>query len=143
VIDYAKNINYANNDKSLTRVLQEIKDDLRDFATTRYEMLVAELNAKLRVWKLSLPMLAIGATLALGGFFAFTFGLVALFARIIGTNYAWVWGALVVTVFYFAAGGTFAYLGYREMKTAGLKPDRTLQVLKEDQQWIKSEARAA
>jgi uncharacterized membrane protein YqjE len=134
---------YINNDKSLTRVLQEIKDDLRDFANTRYEMLVAEFNEKIRVWKLSLPMMAIGATLAIGGFFAFTFGLVALFARIIGTNYAWLWGALVVTVLYFAAGGVFGYLGYREIKETGLKPDRTIQVLKEDQQWIKNETRAA
>jgi uncharacterized membrane protein YqjE len=134
---------YVNTEKSLARVLQEIKDDLRDFATTRYEMLVAELNAKLRVWKMSLPMLAVGAVFALGGFFAFTFGLVALLARIIGTDYAWAWAALVVTVLYFAAAGIFGYLGYRQISETGLAPDRTLRVLKEDQEWIKGETRAA
>jgi uncharacterized membrane protein YqjE len=131
------------NDKSLYRVLQEIKDDLRDFATTRYEMLVAELNEKLRIWKMSLPMLAIGALFAIGAFFVFTFGLVAMFARIIGTNYAWAWGGLIVTVFYLAVAGIFVYLGYREIRETGLAPDRTLRVLKEDQQWIKGETRAA
>jgi uncharacterized membrane protein YqjE len=134
---------YANNEKSLARVLQEIKDDLRDFATTRYEMLVAELNEKVRVWKMSLPMLAVGAVFAIGGFFVFTFGLVALFARIIGTEYAWAWAALVVTVIYFAVAGIFSYLGYSEISEIGLAPDRTLRVLKEDQQWIKDQTRAA
>jgi hypothetical protein len=136
-------VNYANNDKSLTRVLQEIKDEVRDFATTRYEMLVAEIKEKLRVVKSSLPMLVVAALLGLGGFLAVTFGLVALAANLIGTALAWVWGALAVAVLYFIVGGIFGYLGYCEITAEAMKPLRTLEVLKQDQQWIKDETRTA
>jgi hypothetical protein len=133
--------NYANSEKSLTRVLQEIKDELRDFATTRYEMLVAEIKGKLKAWKTSLPMLAVAAVLGLGGFLTITFGLVALAANLIGTSYAWVWGALIVAVAYFILAGIFGLLGYSEIKAEGMKPSRTLEVLRQDQQWIKDETR--
>jgi hypothetical protein len=134
-------VNYANNDKSLTRVLQEIKDELRDFATTRFEMLVAEIKAKLGVVKSSLPMLVVAALLGLGGFLAVTFGLVALAANMIGTTLAWVWGALAVAVFYFILAGIFGFLGYRGITAEAMKPLRTFEVLKQDQQWIKDETR--
>lgn len=131
------------NDKTLTQLLQEIKDELRDFATTRYEMLVAEVKEKLRVWKLALPMLAVATLLAFGAFMTITFGLVVLIGNLIGTDYAYAWGALAVTVLYLIVGGIFGYLGYREITAESMKPVRTLEVLKQDQQWIKDETRAA
>jgi uncharacterized membrane protein YqjE len=131
------------NDKSLTQLLQEIKDELRDFATTRYEMLVAEISEKLRVWKLALPMLAIAAVLVLGAFLTFTFGLAVLIGNLIGTSYGYVWGALAVTILYLIVGGICGYLGYRQITAESMKPVRTLEVLKQDQQWIKDETRAA
>ncbi|MCU1307850.1 MAG: hypothetical protein JWN45_2545 [Acidobacteriaceae bacterium] len=131
------------NDKTLTQLLQEVKDELRDFATTRYEMLMVEIKEKLRVWKLSLPMLAVAALLAFGAFMTITFGLVALIGTLIGTDYAYAWGALAVSVLYLIVAGIFGYLGYREITAEGMKPTRTLEVLKQDQQWIKDETRAA
>jgi amino acid transporter len=105
-------------------------------------MLVAEIKQKLGVVKASLPMLVVAALLGLGGFLAFTFGLVALVANMIGTALAWVWGALAVAVLYFIVGGIFGYLGYREITAEATKPLRTLEVLKQDQQWIKDETRS-
>lgn len=138
-------VNPIYNDKSLTQLLQEIKDELRDFATTRYEMLVAEINEKLRVWKLALPMLAVATLLAVGAFLTVTFGLVTLVANLIGTDnaYAYTWGALAVTILYLIVGGICGYLGYREITAESMKPVRTLEVLKQDQQWIKDETRVA
>jgi uncharacterized membrane protein YqjE len=135
--------NSIDNDKSVTRLLQEIKDELRDFATTRYEMLMAEINEKLRRWKLSMPMLAVAGVLALGAFLAITITLIVIFANLIGTTYAYAWGGLVVCVLYLIVGGIFGYLGYSEITAEGMKPNRTLEVLKQDQQWIKDETRAA
>jgi uncharacterized membrane protein YqjE len=135
--------NPLENDKSLTRLLQEIKDELRDFATTRYELLMAETKEKLRIWKLSLPRLVVAAVLAFGAFLTITFALVVLFANWIGTNYAYAWGGLAVAVLYLIVGGIFGYLGYREITAEGMKPNRTLEVLKQDQMWIKDETRAA
>jgi uncharacterized membrane protein YqjE len=138
----ANNSHYSN-DRTLTQVLAEIKNDLRDFLTTRFEMLRAELQEKLRVWKLSLPMIGMAVLLGIGAFMTFTFGLVALVARLIGTDYGWAWGALAVTVLYAIVASVFAYMGYREITAEGMTPNRTLQVLKQDQQWIKEEARVA
>jgi len=135
--------NTYNNDKSLTQVLQEIKNDLSEFATTRYEMLLAEVKDKVRMFKLSLPMLGAAALMALGAFFAFTYAIVAVIAESMDSKYAWFFGALIVTVVYAVVGSILGYLGYRELTAESLAPNRTMEVLKQDQRWIKDEARAA
>jgi hypothetical protein len=135
--------NTYNNEKSLTQVLQEIKNDLSEFATTRYEMLLAEVKEKVRMFKVSLPMLGAAAVIGLGAFFGFTFAFIAVIAETISSNYAWFFGALIVTVVYAIVGGILGYLGYRELTAESLAPNRTMEVLKQDQRWIKDEARAA
>ncbi|MCU1286365.1 MAG: hypothetical protein JWO13_2715 [Acidobacteriales bacterium] len=132
-----------NNEKTLTQVLQEIKNDLSAFATTRYEMLMAEVKEKVHMFKVSLPMLGAAALMGLGAFFALTYAIVAVIAESMDSKYAWFFGALIVTVVYGIVAGILGYLGYRELTAESLAPNRTMEVLKQDQRWIKDEARAA
>jgi uncharacterized membrane protein YqjE len=129
--------------KSLQQVLYDIKDELRDFISTRVDLLRAELIDKWESWKAAIPMMAAGAGLLLGAFFVLSFGLVALAATLIGGEFRWALGALAVTVFYGVVGGILAWMGSKQIKAEGLAPDRTLRVLKQDQLWIKNEARAS
>lgn len=131
------------NSKPLQQVLYEIKDELRDFISTRVELLRAELVDKWDSWKAALPMMAAGLTLLGMAFLVFTFGLVAVAAALIGGEYAWALGAGAVMVLYGLIGGVLAWMGSKQLKAEGVVPDRTLQVLKEDQLWIKNEARAS
>jgi uncharacterized membrane protein YqjE len=135
--------NHTYNDKSLSQVLQEIKDDLKEFLTTRFEMLRAELKEKIGMIKVSLPMLAAATLMGLGAFFAFTYSLVAVIAEFLDSKYAWFLGGLAVTVFYAIVASILAYLGYRELTAESLVPNRTIEVLKQDQLWIKDETTRA
>jgi hypothetical protein len=129
--------------KSLQTVLHEIKDELRDFISTRLELLRAELIDKWDGWKAALPMMAAGAVLLMAAFFALTFGLIAAAATLIGGEYRWALGAGAVMVLYGIVGGVLAWMGSKQLKAEGVVPDRTLQVLKQDQLWMKNEARAS
>lgn len=134
----------ANHDnRSITQVLTEMKEELREFVSTRVEMLGAEMREKSAALKASLPLL-IGAAL-LGGtaFLVLSFGLVALAARLIGGDFAWALGAAAVGGLYLVTGGLMGWFGYKEISAEGLAPKRTLRVLKQDQIWIKNETRAA
>lgn len=131
-------------EKSLREVVYEIKDELRDFAVTRLEMLKTELNEKFTRVKTAIPLMVAGAVFAIGAFFALTFGLVAVVAAAM-PNSPWRWaiGAGAVFLVYAIVGGILGWMGYREVTTEGLAPQRTLRVLKQDQIWIQNEARSA
>ena len=129
--------------KSLHKVLYEIKDELRDFISTRMELLRADLVDKWEGWKAAVPLMAAGAVLLLAAFFAFTFGLIAGAAALIGGEYRWALGAGAVFLLYGIIGGILAWMGSKQLKAEGMVPDRTLKVLKQDQLWIKNEARAS
>ncbi len=129
--------------KSLQQVLHEMKDELREFISTRFELLQAEMLDKWSSLKAATPMLAVGATLLAAALGAFTFGLIALAAVLIGGEYRWVLGATAVTILYAAIGGVLAWVSIRRLQADGLVPDRTLRVLKQDQMWARNEARAS
>lgn len=134
----------ANHDtRSIVQVLTEMKEELRDFISTRVEMLGEEMKAKSAAWKTSLPLL-LGA-IVLGGtaLLVLSFALVAFAAYLIGGELAWMLGAAAVGALYLLVGGILGWFGYREISAEGLAPKRTLRVLKQDQIWIKNEARAA
>lgn len=129
--------------KSLQKVLYEIKDELRDFISTRLELLRAELIDKWDGWKAALPMMAAGAVILIAAFFALTFGLIAVAAAFIGGEFRWALGAGAVMLLYGIIGGVLAWMGSKQLKAEGVMPDRTLKVLKQDQLWLKNEARAS
>ncbi len=89
-----------------------------------------------------LPALVVGAVLLLAAFFLFTWGLVSLIAMaMLGQPYAYTVAFFAVFVLYALSGGATAAYGVRTLTSQGMKPERTLRVLKQDQIWLQSEAR--
>ena len=124
--------------------LKTFKEDLKTFVQTRAQLLRAETREKLRAWKRSLVLLAVGAVFLLTCWFTFVFALVALLHTwIVAGSYAWFWGGLIVSVLLLVSGAVCAKTGYRGIKTSGVAPTRTLKVLKQDQEWIQKQARPA
>ena len=131
-------------EKSMREVIYEIKDELRDFAVTRLEMFKTELREKFTRIKTAIPLMVAGAVFAIGAFFALTFGLVAVIAATMPDSpWRWAIGAGAIFLLYAIVGGILGWMGYREVTTEGLAPQRTLRVLKQDQIWIQNEARSA
>lgn len=131
-------------DKSFGAVLAETKEELKDFIQTRIAMLKAEVSEKLRTWKYTIPVLLGAFALLFAGWIVLTFALVALIhSWLMPTGFGWFWAALIVGGAYMLAGIALGWFGYSEMKTAGVAPTRTINVLKQDQVWIQNEARTA
>jgi len=80
-------------------------------------------------------LVAVGGVLALGGFLCLLMAAVAALALVMP-----VWAAaLVVGGLALVMGLIVALAGYRKMKQVDLTPERTVQSLKEDQEWLKSQ----
>jgi uncharacterized RDD family membrane protein YckC len=133
----------TDNNRSIGQVVSELKNDARDFVSTRLQMLMQEMNDKVKVWKVAIPMLVVAGLLAGIALFVLTFAIVAFLAAVFQPNpYAWCYGAVIVTAFYIIAAFGLFYLGKRELTQTGIAPTRTMRVLKQDQIWIQNEARS-
>jgi uncharacterized membrane protein YqjE len=131
-------------EKSLATILAETRDEIKQFITTRVNMLKMEIGEKVRTLKSVAPILFFALALLWAGWMALTFAVIALLHGLFMPSvYAWGWAALIVAGTYLVVGIATAWFVYAEIKATGLKPSRTLTVLKQDQTWIQNEARTA
>lgn len=129
-------------EKSLAALLSETKAELKEFVSTRIGILKAEIDEKLRTAKYVVPLLLVAGALLLAAWMTLTFALIALLRGIfLPSPYAWVWAAVIVGGAYLLVGITVAWFAIGEIKSVGVGPTRTLQVLKDDQIWLQNEAR--
>jgi uncharacterized membrane protein YqjE len=129
-------------EKSIATILSETKDELKQFVTTRVNMLKAEMDEKISRLKAVIPLAVVAALFLVSGWMVFTFALIALlYALFLPSTYAWLWAGLIVTAVYLLVGGIAGWLAYSEIKATSLTPTRTLKVLQQDQVWIQNEAR--
>jgi hypothetical protein len=101
-------------------------------------------HEKIRTVKNVAPFLAIAVALLLGAWITLTFALVAMLHSIfLPSPFAWAWASLIVGGVYLVLGIAVGWFAIGEIKSVGVSPNRTLQVLKEDQVWLQNEARTA
>jgi Putative Actinobacterial Holin-X, holin superfamily III len=131
-------------ERSLASALLEIKDDLKMFAQTRAQLLRAEIGEKMRIWKSAMVFLALAALFLVTGWFTSVFALIALLnSWIVSGRYGWFLGGLIVSAILLVSGALCGLAGYKGIKASGVKPTRTLRVLKQDQEWIQRRTRPA
>lgn len=131
-----------NHEKSLGVVLTEMKNELNEFLQTRYKLLRSEIQDMLRTWKYCIPLLLGALVLLLASWMVITFGLVALVRSwFLPDALAWLWGSLIVAALYLIIAIVIGWFAYGELRKVGIVPKRTLQVLKQDQVWVESEAK--
>ncbi len=129
-------------DKSLAGLIAETKQEIREFVTTRLGLLKAEFSEKARIFKYAIPLLLVTAALLLAAWMTLTFALIALLHGVfLPGPYAWFWAALIIGGAYLVLGIVVGWFAYSEIKSVGVAPNRTLQVLKQDQIWLQNEVR--
>ena len=128
----------AGNGRTIAGVLNEFKEELKDFVDTRVQMLQSEMKQKLGMLRMVVPMLLAAALLGALGLLLLSIALVAAIATLIG----WGWSFLVVGLLYLIVAGATAFMAVREMQEEGLAPTRTLKVLQQDRIWLQNEARS-
>src|SRR6185437_16873395 len=128
------------NGRSFAGVVNEVKDELKEFLQTRIAMLKSELGEKMRTFKAALPMLATAIVFLATAFLLLTLCLVALISvAFYGDPFRWFFSFLIVGVLYSIIGGMTAVFGLKELRAQGLMPKKTIKVLKEDQIWLQHE----
>ncbi len=131
-------------DRSFAASVADIKEDLKTFVQTRAQLFQAEAKEKMRAWRRSLVLLGLAVIFLLTGWITLVFSVVALLHTWIASgSYAWFWGGLIVSVVFLVSGAVCGKAGYQGIKASGLKPTRTLRVLRQDQEWIQKQARPA
>lgn len=131
------------NTKSIAEVIDDLKNELMDFAITRLEMLQSEIKEKVESFKMAAPVLSIGVVLLLTAWFVLTGFLICIVAAAFTPNpWAYTVSFLIVGVLYAIVGGAAAFLAWRQLKGKGIAPQRTIEVLKQDRIWLQNEGRA-
>ncbi len=130
-------------EKPLAQLFSEFKDEAKDFAATRIEILRIEMREKLLRASTGLQAIAAGAVLALFAALFLCVALVALVAMFLGGGAgAWAAAFAIVGFVILLIGGLALAFGVWRLKARGLRPERTLQILKQDQIWLQNETRS-
>ena len=127
------------NGRTLQSTLQDIKNELKEFVQTRFDILKNEMQQKMSAYKAALPMAIVAALLLATTWFLLTGAIVAAIALALG----WPAAFAIVAGAYLIFGVLIGWLAYKEVTAQSMKPERTLQVLKQDQIWIQQEAKSA
>ena len=130
------------NEKTLATVVAELKQELTDFLQTRGQMFKSEIETKLKVLKLTAPMFVMVAVLLWVGFLLLTGALVVVIALGLGgTVGSFGLSLLIVGACYCVFAAITGFFAYKEFSSEGLAPKRTMRVLKQDQLWLRNEAK--
>ena len=131
------------NGRNLASVVSEIKEEAKEFVSTRVRLARAELRENLTAVKLGVPLAMLALLLLLTGFLLLTLAIVGLVAVAFwGSPYAWFLAFLIVGILWFTFGGIIAYFAYNEFRSHGMFLKKTMNVLQQDKLWIESEARS-
>lgn len=125
----------------LGELLRELADDSAALLKQEVELAKAEMRENVRAVARDAAMVAAGGAVALVGALVLVAFLVLLLGDVLADEY-WL-GALIVGAVLLAIGGLLAWTNLKSLRRDDLKPDRTIETLKEDKQWVQSEIRQA
>ena len=141
---YERRTDVADNGRSLSAIVNDLKIEARAFVNTRLEMLKAEMKEKVDAWKSAIPMIIVGVVFAGTAWLVLTAALVCIIAIAFGPGVmSWFWATIIVGGAYLLIGGAAAFFALSEVKKNNLKPERTMRVLKQDQVWLQNESSSA
>lgn len=141
---YERRTDIADNGRSLSAIVSDLKIEAKAFLNTRLEMLKAEMKEKVGAWKSAIPMIVVGLVFAGTAWLVLTGAIVCIIAVAFGPGVmSWFWATIIVGGAYLLIGGAAAFFALNEIKRNTLKPERTMRVLKQDQVWLQNESSSA
>lgn len=127
--------------RSLSATLREMKNEASRFVQTRIRLLKSEVQEKLPNLKIAAALGLVGALFLAMAYLLFTLALVALAAILFrDSDYRWVFALLSVGLLWCALAGVALYFAKCELSVEGMIPKRTLDVLRADKIWLEKEA---
>ncbi len=130
----------AEDERSVGELLRELSAETSTLVRQEVQLAKEELTEKGKQAGKGAGLLGGAAVMGLALLGAFTAFLIAVIALAVP-----VWlSALIVTVLYGVIAGVLALAGKKALQQAGpAKPEQTIDTLKEDAQWAKTQAKSA
>jgi len=130
--------------ESLPGLLIRLGDDVMQLINSQLALFKVEMKEEARNYARAATMIAIGGVIATIGFallnVAIAFGVSTLFASANFSQPAsYALGFVVTGVFYLLVGGILALVMKNRLAKQELMPPMTVQELRKDKQWLKSE----
>ena len=123
--------------RSVGDLLGELYQGASQVISLEIELAKTELSQKAsRVGK-NVGFLAAGGAIAYAGFLALIFAIIAILATFM---YTWL-AALIVAIIVLAVGGALVMSGLKTLQQESVAPQRTLDTIKEDQEWMRDQTR--
>lgn len=127
---------HATAEPSLGELFKQLAQDSAVLVRQEVALAKAEMTENVRGFARGAVLMGIGGAVLLLAAFALTAFLIALLGDAFD-NY-WL-GALIVTVLYAVGGGALVMAGRNRLQENELKPERTIETLREDKRWAQSE----
>jgi uncharacterized membrane protein YqjE len=125
---------------SIGDLFRQLAQDSTTLIRQEVALAKVEMRENVRAAVRDMTMLAIGAGIAALGALVLT----AFLVLILGEALANYWlAALIVGAIYLLVGGVMAWSNLRSLRDSELKPEKTIDSLKEDREWIQQEIREA
>lgn len=132
-------------DRSIMELVRSLADDSRTLFRQELALAQTEMREKLSVYEKNLVKIALGAALLLGAvlviLWAVNMGVTALLTQFVDPGVA-VWLAPLIL------GALLALIGYSMLKGGagqireeGVLPEKTVQTLRDDKNWVKEQVR--
>lgn len=132
-------------DRSIMDLVRSLADDTRTLFRQEVALVRAEMTEKMEVYQRSLVAVAIGTALLIGAvlcvLWAVNMGVTALFSTFVDPAIA-IWlaplilGIVVALIGYAMVKGAAA-----RMKAEGVVPEKTVDTLRDDKNWVKEQVR--
>ena len=131
----------ASHDRSVGELVQQLTTQVSTLARKEVELAKLELSQKGKVLGIGGGMIGAAGLVAVLGLGALTAALILALAQLI--DEPWV-AALIVAAAYLAVAGVLALLGRKRIQEASpLVPEQATESVKEDVEWVKTQARSA
>lgn len=125
--------------ESVGSLLSDLSSDISTLVRQEIELARVELTAKGKVAGKGAGMLAAAGVVALVMLFALTMFLIAVLGEVMDTWLA----ALIVTILWGVVAFVLVQAGRKQLKEAlPPKPEQTIETIKEDVQWAKTQMRS-
>ena len=128
---------------SISSTAAEVSREVIDFVQTRVRLLRSELKENVAAWKVAAAMGGIALVFLVTACLSLAVTITCLIAVFLPTLFRWVIASIVTPVIFGATGAFLAFSALKRLRQSPLTPKRTLDVLRDDKNWLEGRGKAA
>ncbi|MFW5943089.1 MAG: phage holin family protein [Chloroflexota bacterium] len=124
---------YVHEERSLGELFDELTAEARTLVRQEVQLAKLEMSEKARDAGRDVTFLIMGGAVAYAGLLALVYAAILGLGEVVGNG----WSALIVGVVVAGIGYLLLQKGLSDLKRVDPVPQRTLETLREDQEWMK------